>query len=120
MPTIVDFSSSQAQIPGAYEPGAALLLLSIQGGPVTDLFSGRGAVRGNVFVKGTPNTPASRRVRLLRERDGKIVREQWSDAVTGAYSFEEIDASITYVVIVSDHERVFRAEVADNITPTVP
>lgn len=80
---------------------------------------GPGEISGIVELKGSPNTPARRRVHLLDQTSLRIVRAVWSDAVTGAYLFERLKVR-TYVILVRDHEQVFRPEAADNITPTVP
>lgn len=82
-------------------------------------FSGRGRIAGTVKVKGTPNVPTKRRVRLLRDRDFLLVRETWSDPVTGAYAFHEIDERYTYSVIADDYEGNFRAVLADRVVPEV-
>lgn len=79
-------------------------------------FGGAGRVRNTVKEKGTPNTPLRRRVRLVRERDGLVVREQWSDPVTGEYDFQFVDALQTYTVLSYDHTLNFRAVIADGLT----
>ncbi|MDR2452041.1 MAG: hypothetical protein LBE85_09835 [Candidatus Accumulibacter sp.] len=43
------------------------------------------------------------------------MRETWSDATTGAYLFDHIDAEPRYLVIAFDHEQQHRAVVADNL-----
>lgn len=68
---------------------------------------------------GTQDVPVSRKVRLLREQDGLLIRETWSDATTGAYRFDNIPADIAYTVLSYDHTGTFRAVVADRITPMV-
>ena len=60
--------------------------------------------------------PVSRRVLLVDERANFVVRETWSDAVTGAYSFEYINPAVRYLVISYDYKQNFRAAVADNLT----
>ena len=78
---------------------------------------GIGRVRGTVKEKSTPsNIPLARRVRLIREVDGMVVREMWSDAVTGAYDFQWVDETQTYTVLSYDHAHNYRAVVADNLT----
>lgn len=79
------------------------------------VFGGFGLVSGTLAV--APATPVARRVRLFRERDGLMVRETWSDPVTGAYSFPYIDRSYVYTVVAYDYLHTYRAVVADNITP---
>ena len=57
----------------------------------------------------------SRRVLLFDERTHAVVRETWSDAVTGVYRFERISPVPRYLVIAYDHKHNFRAVVADNL-----
>lgn len=78
---------------------------------------GRGRISGTVKVKGTPNYAVYRKVRLVRERDGICVAEQWSNPVTGAYQFDYFDEREKYTVITYDYENNFRAVIADNLTP---
>ncbi len=82
-----------------------------------DIFGGKGRIAGTTHVKGTPNIAVRRRVRLLRERDSMMIRETWSDPVTGAYSFDNIDQNYQYTVISFDHDHNHRAVIADNLTP---
>lgn len=77
-----------------------------------------GCIRGTVKIKTEPsNTPAHRRVRLVRQGSGAVVRETWSDPVTGEYEFRGIDEFYTYTVLSYDHTGVFRAVVADGQIP---
>lgn len=86
--------------------------------PMKDLYDGgRGRVRGTVKEKATPSFAVHREVRLIRERDSRCVRSQWSDATTGAYDFTNIDETVKYTVSTYDYEHDYRAVVADNITP---
>jgi hypothetical protein len=81
-------------------------------------YGGSGRVRGTTKIDGTPSdTPVRRRVRLIQERDGVVIREQWSNAATGAYDFTNILLTQQYSVLTYDHTHSFRAVVADNITP---
>ena len=79
-------------------------------------FGGIGRVRNTVKEKGAPDTPVHRRVRLVRERDGLVVREQWSNPATGAYDFQFVDALQTYTVLSYDHTLNCRAVSADGLT----
>lgn len=81
------------------------------------LFGGRGRISGVTKVKGTPDAAVSTRVRLIREKDGLLIRETWSDPVTGAFTFNYINHSIKYTVLTYDHNHNERAVVADNLTP---
>ncbi len=79
---------------------------------------GDGAITGTVKVKGTPNNvPVSRKVRLIRDVDAICIREAWSDPVTGAYTFAEIDRTVSYTVLSLDYTESFRAVVADRVVP---
>ncbi len=81
------------------------------------LGKGIGRLRSTVKEKinGT-EVPVSRRVRLIRERDGLVVREQWSDATTGAYDFQYIDELETWTVLSYDHTHDFQAVANDNLS----
>jgi len=77
---------------------------------------GRGRIVGTVKNKGTPDYPVSRRVRLLRKRDGVLARETWSDAA-GNYVFDHLRHDLTYVVMSHDHTGLYNAVIDDAITP---
>lgn len=105
-------------IPQVVEP----VNLTIESGSVKDyttgvMGSGRGRVAGTVKEKGTPDAPVYRKVRLIREKDGLLIREVWSDPVTGAYSFDFIDELQKFTVLSYDHTGAFRAVVADGQIP---
>lgn len=63
------------------------------------------------------NVPLRRRVQLYNQRDSRLVREVWSDPVTGEYSFDNIRGDTKYFVIAFDHTGHYRAVIADNLTP---
>lgn len=73
-------------------------------------------ISGTVKIDDTPDIPVSRLVRLYRKSDGALMRETWSDAVTGAYRFDNL-ANITYFVLSHDHTAVYNAVIKDAITP---
>ena len=83
------------------------------------LGKGTGTVYGTTEIKGTPDAPLRARVRLIRERDGLVYRETWSDAITGAYRFDGVDELETYTVLTYHPMRDRRAVVADGIIPEV-
>ena len=78
---------------------------------------GAGRIAGTVKVDSTPDYPVWRRVRLFDRRDNRLVRETWSNPVTGAYSFDYINPARLYVVIAYDHTGIFNAEIRDSVTP---
>ena len=54
------------------------------------------------------NSPVSRRVRLCDQRSGRLVREQWSDPVTGLVTFEQLREG-PWVLYSLDHTGEFEA-----------
>lgn len=79
-------------------------------------YAGDHQITGTVKEKGVPDDrPVSRRVLLFDERTYAVVRETWSDAVTGVYRFDRISDVPRYVVIAYDHKHNFRAVIADNL-----
>lgn len=100
------------------DPVPPVTAVSLQGcGMLVDVENGGdGRKAGTTKNVGTPDYPVSRRVRLLRKRDGQLVRETWSDAA-GNYAFDHIRRDIEYVVLGHDHTGVYNAEVADSVLP---
>jgi hypothetical protein len=80
-------------------------------------FGGSGTIYGTTKIKGTPDTPTKARVRLLRDRDGLLARETWSDPATGAYSFSGIDTAQQFTVLAQDLNGAFRPVAASQLTP---
>lgn len=80
-------------------------------------FGGTGRIQGTVKEKGTPDHALSRRVFLHDEKTKLLVADQWSNASTGAYSFEQVSMMRTYTVISYDYAGTYRAVVADNQIP---
>lgn len=89
--------------------------------PVVFLFDperGTATLTGTTKNLGSPNQPVSRRVQLIEEVSGRVLREVWSDPVTGVYTFSEIKPQIKFSVVAYDHTGVFRAVIADNLEAT--
>jgi len=78
-------------------------------------FGGFGQVVGT--VKNTPSAPVRRRVLLIEEATRTVIRETWSEAATGMYSFSQVAMNNTYTVVSYDHTQNFRAVVADRVVP---
>lgn len=72
-----------------------------------------------VLPRTTPRTytPQWAKVRLERDIDGRVVREQWSDKVTGTGAFEYVDENLTYTVTAIYPGSGFRAVIADRVKP---
>ena len=84
---------------GAAAPYSGPKLLALQKSG-DYIHGGKGFIAGTVEEKATPNIPLRRRVRLHRDVDGMMVRETWSHATTGAYTFTDINPAYTYTVVV--------------------
>ena len=80
-------------------------------------WGGNGRVRGTVKVKGTPDAPVQRLVRLVREIDGVCVAQTISNANNGTYSFAGFDPGLRYTVLAYDLPGGFRAAVASGVQP---
>lgn len=79
---------------------------------------GAGRIVGTVKEKNTPaNTPLKRRVVLLSMPGSRVIRETWSDPVTGVYEFTEVAMDRVYTVVSYDHTGIYRGVVADNLSP---
>lgn len=63
--------------------------------------------------------PVRRRVQLYNQRDGRLIRETWSDPATGAWSFDNIRGGdgTRYFVCTFDYTEQKRAVIADNLLP---
>ena len=107
-----EFTVPQARLPGGpvnYFRGLPLAYRNTYQG-------GQGRVAGTVKVKGSPDVPVQRKVRLIDEFTGLMVREVFSDPVTGAYEFLYVGQDHKYTVVSYDWANNFRAVLADNIT----
>jgi hypothetical protein len=78
-----------------------------------------GVVIGTVKtqVNATTQVPTRCRVVLIRDMDLVAVRSMISDAVTGAYTFSEIDRHVSYTVLAYHLTSEFRAVVANGLYP---
>lgn len=73
---------------------------------------------GTTKKTGTPNVLVRRRVRLHDQPTGRLLREVWSDAATGAYQFTSLPAG-TYYVTAFDHTGEYNGEImTDVVLPT--
>lgn len=89
-------------------------------GLVLDPDTGNGTISGTVKKLNTPdNIPLQRRVRLHDKLGMRLIRETWSDPVTGAFSFTNVQAGGRYVVIAYDHPHQYRAVIDDSVEVTV-
>lgn len=77
---------------------------------------GKFKIIGTTKITGTPATPVRVRVSLHSMLSGRLIRSQWSDPLTGAYSFLNISNGSFYVVAF-DHLKNYRAVIADQLVP---
>lgn len=83
-------------------------------------FGGPGAIYGTTKSKADPaNIPLKARVRLLRQRDALLVRETWSDPVTGEWAVTGIDTRQPMIALAQDADGVYQAVAADRLVPEV-
>lgn len=73
-------------------------------------------ITGSTKNTGTPELPVRRRVRLHDQPSGRVVREVWSDATTGAYTFDRIRMG-TFYVTAFDHTGQFSGVIETDVTP---
>jgi hypothetical protein len=92
-----------------------------------DLYQGRFFLRdeqdgglfriiGTTRNTGTPLVPVRRRVRLHDQTSGRVIRETWSDSVTGTYTFDGIRQG-TYYVTAFDHTGQYGGVIETDLTP---
>lgn len=64
-------------------------------------------------------TPVRCRVRLHDQPTGRLLREMWSDAVTGDYQFTGLRAG-TYYIPAFDHTGAYNGEVVTDVELPAP
>jgi hypothetical protein len=84
--------------------------------PIDAVDGGAYRISSTVKTKGTPDAPVMRRVFLFDHDSFRVIRSQWSDPITGAYSFDKIRMG-KFFVVAFDHLHDYRAVIADNLTP---
>ena len=120
VPPIILSGGSAGAAGAVLLPSAIHLDRQDANGTETQTSTTRYRIPGPRWVKektASTNVPLRRRVQLYNQRDSRLVREVWSDPVTGEYSFDNIRGDTTYFVIAFDHTGHYRAVIADNLTP---
>lgn len=110
-------SGGSHYIPGLGYP--ALPLRGVASGDarmVNTLDSGALQITGDTVNTGMPETPVGRRVRLHDQPSGRVVAEQWTDPVTGVYSFTRLRPG-TFYVTAFDHTGQFNGVISSDLTP---
>jgi hypothetical protein len=73
-------------------------------------------ITGTTKNTGSPLTPVRRRVRLHEQSSGRIVRQTWSDATTGAYSFTGLRLT-RYYITAFDHTNTYGGVIETDVQP---
>lgn len=96
-------------------PQRPLRAVSLGGAWVrSDVDAGAFQVVGDTVNTGTPEIPVGRRVRLHDQPSGRVVAEQWSDPVTGAYAFTLIRPG-TFYVTSFDHTGQYNGVISTDV-----
>jgi hypothetical protein len=78
------------------------------------------SISGTTKNTGTPtNVPVRRRVRLHDQPTGRALREVWSDALTGAWTFANLRAGLFFVMTL-DHTGTHNGEITTDIVVPAP
>lgn len=84
-------------------------------------FSGTGRISATVKKRvDRVDVPVRRHVYLFDEATHILVRDTWSDAATGAYTFDQIDPTRHWLVLADDWRQEYRAVAADRLTAEPP
>lgn len=86
------------------------------GGTWCVLWSGPKAISGVVRVGPGDGVPARRRVRLYDRVSGHLMRETWSDEVTGAFTFQGL-LQQAFDVRADDFARIYASDEAGLVIP---
>lgn len=81
---------------------------------------GNGRVYGDTGIKGDPaDTMIKSRVRLYRQRDGKLARQQWSQSNTGTFDFRGMRVGEDFFAVAEHPDGSFRMVAADRLRAEV-
>ncbi|PWV65994.1 hypothetical protein [Plasticicumulans acidivorans] len=94
------------------------VLGSLRAGGSADL-TGDGALAGTLYL-GNPPQPGLGRVRVLDADSGRVAREVWSDAATGAYQITGLATDREWIVLGTDPTGVQDAAVHDRRRAELP
>jgi hypothetical protein len=113
-------SATERLLPSA-DPGFTTAQHHLREYPFFDAYNGgTGLIAGTVKEKNLPdNVPLHRKVWLIDEASAMVIRETWSDAVTGDYEFRGIKQGLKYTVLAYDYTGLYRGVIADAQVPEV-
>lgn len=81
-------------------------------------FGGTGRIFGTTKSKANPsNLPTKARVVLLHQRSKLLVRETWSDPLTGDFMFDGLDVQQEFLALAEDAGGNFAAVAAQRLVP---
>ena len=108
-PTVLDLSCTATLEPAPLRCAPAAISGPAVARLLPDAAAWDSADGGSMVVAGTVTlngVPGARKVRLHTLNNGRLVRETWSDPITGAYRFERLRDQ-PYYVWSEDHMRVY-------------
>ena len=108
-PTVLDLSCTATLEPAPLRCAPAAISGPAVARLLADAVVWDSADGGSMVVAGTVTlngVPGARKVRLHTLNNGRLVRESWSDPITGAYRFERLKDQ-PYYVWSEDHMRVY-------------
>lgn len=82
-------------------------------------YGGKGFIKNTVKLNLTPNIPAKKLVMLQDIKSGIIIRETWSDPITGEYEFKFINEFNFYNIIAQDHLYQWQTTATGPVKPTL-
>jgi hypothetical protein len=74
-------------------------------------FTGEGYIKSTVHVDYPPKEPISRRVALYSISDNQIIKQTWSDPMTGQYEFVRIPMKTPYLIFTYDYDENYNADI---------
>lgn len=79
---------------------------------------GNSSIEGSVSIRHSPeNEPIRSNVLLIDQSTNKVVASTWSDALTGKYSFKNINPNLLYTIVAYDPEDLYDPIAKDDLVP---
>ena len=78
-------------------------------------YNGHGEITDLVQIKGSPDVPVSRPVRLYHKKSGRLVKQVQSGE-DGSFSFAYILLGVEYIVLAEDTAMIYHPASVDHVT----
>lgn len=82
-------------------------------------YAGGGRIADTLYL-GPGRTPGVGRVRLYDAQSGRLVRETWSDPVTGAWQVDGLALGREYIQLGTDPTGTYEADAVDRVYAVLP